>query len=38
MLDDVISVLVIDSVVSFVGSKVVLDDVMSALEIDPVVS
>ena len=32
------SVLEIDSVVSFVGSIVVLDDLMSVYEIDPVVS
>ena len=32
------SVLEIDSVVSVVGSIVVLDNVMSVLEIDPVVS
>ena len=38
MLDDVISALEIDSVVSFVGTIVVLDDIMSVLEIDSVVS
>ena len=38
VLDDVMSVLEIDPVVSVVGSIVVLDDVMSVFEIDPVVS